>query len=525
MRETPRLSGYHAAVWQEPIILEMGAVGERGIIPSTDRRVAASVGPANELVPPALLRRDPPVLPELAQPQVLRHYLRLSQQTLGMDLGVDIGEGTCTMKYSPKIHEQVARMPQLAELHPEQADEALQGILQITYGLRQFLCEISGMDEFSFQPGGGAQAVFAASCILRAFHLERGESQRDEIITSSFSHPCDAAAPATAGFRVITLPPDEHGLPDIGALRSVVSERTAGLMITNPEDTGIFNPNIDEFTRIVHDAGGLCFQDQANANGILGIARCRDAGFDACHFNLHKTFSSPHGSEGPADGALGVTELLAPYLPTPIVRKDGDSYSFDRDRPRSVGKVRSFAGNLQCVFRAYAWIMSMGADGLRSTAEISVLNNNYLQQRLLEIPGVSMPFAHRPRRLDQVRYSLAQLKEETGVGTEDVRDRMVDFGIQGYWMSHHPWIVPEPFTPEPCETYSKEDCDEWAAVIAQIVREAHEDADHVRQAPHRSTIARIADHDSFEDPGRWAMTWRAFKRKRLGTADRSSSTS
>jgi glycine dehydrogenase subunit 2 len=458
-----------------------------------------------------------PTLPELAQPQVLRHYLRLSQQTLGMDLGTDISEGTTTQKYSPKLHEQFARSPQMSELHPLQPDGSMQGLLRILYGFGRILHEVSGMDEFSFQPAGGAHAVFTAACIMRRYHDLRGElAQRNEIITTIFSHPCDSGAPASAGFKVVSLMPEPDGLPSTDSLEAAVSERTAGIMITNPEDTGIYNPRIDEFVRIVRDAGGVCFQDQANANGVLGITRARDAGFDMCHFNLHKTFSSPHGSEGPATGALAVTEEFARFLPVPVVTFDGERYGLDYDRPDSVGKIRSFLGSIQCVLRAYSWAMSLGGPGLREVAEVSVINNNYLQRKLLDIPGVSIPYGERPRRLDQVRYSLEELARETGIGTDDVHDRMVDFGIQSYWTSHHPWIVPEPFTPEPCETYSKEDCDEWAAVIARVCREAREDPDLVRSAPHNQTIARVADPGVFEDPARWAMTWRAFRRKRTG---------
>ena len=213
-------------------------------------------------------------------------------------------------------------------------------------------------------------------------------------------------------------------------------------MITNPEDTGIYNPQIDKYVEILHDAGALAFTDQANANGILGFARARDAGFDACHFNLHKTFSSPHGCEGPATGAYMCTDELAPYLPVPVVVKDGDRYHLDYDRPESIGRVRGFLGNWMGVIRAYAWIRNLGPEGLKEVAEISVLNNNYLDNLLMGIKGVSRPYAEGHRRLDQVRYSLEKLKEDTGVGTEALRDRMVDFGIQSYWMSHHPWVVP-----------------------------------------------------------------------------------
>ncbi len=505
---------YHAPVWNEPIIMEMGNPGERGVAVPRAPEIEQLVGGAAAFLPEHMWRDDPVALPELAQPQVLRHYLRLSQMCLGNETGSDISEGTTTQKYSPKLHERFVRSSQMAEVHPDQDPETFQGLLEIVYAFGGFMQEISGMDEFGFQAGGGAHAAYTAACVMRKYHEQRGElDQRDEIITTIFSHPCDSAAPATAGFKVVTLMPDENGYPDLETLKAAVSERTAGIMITNPEDTGIYNPRIDEYVKLVHDVGGICYQDQANANGILGIARARDAGFDACHFNLHKTFSSPHASEGPAVGALGVTSDLARFLPAPVIVREGDRYLLDYDRPDSIGKIRSYLGNLHCVMRSYAWVRSMGPDGLREVAEVAVINNNYLQKKLLEIRGVSMPYAEGRRRLDQVRYSLETLKEETGIGTDEVRDRMVDFGVQAYWTSHHPWVVPEPFTPEPCESYSKHDCDEWAAVIRQISDEAYRDPELVRTAPHNQTVARVKDPSAFEDPEKWAMTWRMYQKK------------
>jgi glycine dehydrogenase subunit 2 len=508
-----KLRKYQSAAWDEPIILSLGNKGERGIIPpQADKDVTADIGTSEKLVPKNMQRKTNLDLPELSQYHVLQHYLRLSQQTMGMDLGADISEGTCTMKYSPKMHEQLVK--QIAELHPLQPADHIQGMLEITYKLEQFLKEISGMSKFSFQPGGGAHATYTNACLFRKYHEERGElEQRDEIITTIFSHPCDAATAATAGFKVITLMPDENGYPDLEALKASVSERTAGIMFTNPEDTGIFNPKISEYVKTVHDAGGLCFYDQANANGIMGIARAFDAGFDACHFNLHKTFSSPHGCEGPAAGAYGVREELVKYLPVPTVEFDGSKYFLNYDKPESIGKVRSFIGNLECILRAYAWIMSLGAEGLRTVSEISVLNNNYLDKLLLEIKGVSRPYAEGKRRLEQARYSLGKLKEDTGVGTEAVRYRFSDYGIQGFWMSHHPWIVPEPFTPEPCETYSKEDIEYWAAALRKVVEEAYEDPEFVLKAPYNQVVKQMTDLSILDDPKRWAPTWRAYKKK------------
>lgn len=511
-QESPRR--YHAPVWSEPIIMAMGRKGERGIrIPEVEEEVRAAVGDAIAFVPTTMRRKQPPSLPELSQPHVLRHYLRLSQQTLGMDFNIDLGEGTCTMKYSPKVNEDLVK--ELAEIHPLQAEETIQGVLKIVYDFGHvFLREISGLDEFVFHAGGGNEAAYTNACMIRKFHELNGElGQRDEIITTIFSHPSSAATAATAGFKVITLYPDEEtGFPNTESLKAAVSKHTAGLMTTNPEDTGIFNPEIDEWTKMVHEAGGLCAYDQANANGLLGVSRAKESGFDMCFFNLHKTFSSPHGSYGPACGAVGVKQELAKFLPVPVVTFDGDRYHLDYDRPHSIGKVRDFYGNVQIVLRAYAWAMSMGADGLREVAEISMINNNYLEKKLLTIPGVTKPYKTN-KRLDQIRYSLEKLREETGVGAQDVIRRVVDYGVQSCWLSHHPWVVPEPFTPEPCETYSKADIDYWVAVLAEISKEAYSNPELVKTAPHNSSIARIPDAN-LEDPAKLAMTWRAYLRKR-----------
>jgi glycine dehydrogenase subunit 2 len=505
---------YHGAKWDEPIVLEMGAPGERGYIPPTiEAGIAEAVGEASRLIPAAMRRSEPPRLPEMAQPSVLRHYLRLSQMTMGAHITPDASLGTCTMKYSPLLHEHLARGAWMAEMHPYQDDDTAQGTLEIIYRTEGMLCEISGMDAFTFQPAGGSQAIFANACIIRAYHADRGEAeQRTEIISTSFSHPIDCAAPAVAGFRVITLTPGPNGYPDLEALKAAVSPRTAGLMMTNPEDTGIFNPHVEEFTRVVHDAGGLCAYDQANANGILGITRARENGFDLCQFNLHKTFSVPHGSAGGSCGAGGVTAELAKYLPAPMVGFDGDRYFWDYDRPHSIGKVRSFHGNIQAVLRTYAWIMAHGPGGLRTVAETSVINNNYLATKLGQIDGVDIPYSGNGHRLQEVRYSWEALLEETGVGTDDVRRRMVDFGLQGYFTSHHPVLVPEPFTLEPCESYSKSDLDEYATVLTHIAEEARTDPSTVRSAPHAAAIHRIQE-GVIDDPERLAMTWRGFLKK------------
>lgn len=504
-------SQFHQARWNEPVIMEIGVPGARAIIPpQAEQEIRDVSGHALTAIPEKMRRTAPPELPELSQAQVLRHYLRLSQGVLGADLIVDIGQGTCTMKYSPKINESFVRNPKAAELHPYQHESTVQGMLQIMWEFEQMLKEISGMDRFTFQPGGGSQAIYTNACIIRAYHESRGEKERDEIITTIFSHPVNAACPRTAGFKVITLYPGEKGYPEPDALKKVVSECTAGLMITNPEDTGIYNPHIEELVRIVHDAGGLCAYDQANANGIMGITRARDAGFDMCHFNLHKTFSSPHGCGGPGSGAVGVTGELARFLPVPCVGFDGSRYYLDYNVPESIGKVRGFYGVIQAVLRSYAWVLSLGPQGLREVAEAAVLNSNYLLKKMLEIPGVSIPYPGQ-RRLEQVRYSLEKLTEETGVTSEEIETRVADFGNH-YWTSHHPYLVPEPCTFEPTESYSREDMDSYVDIIRQIASEAYTDPSVIKNAPHNSVVHR-ANQDLLNDPKKWAVTWRAYVRK------------
>jgi len=508
----PNLRRFHQARWDEPIIFELSVPGTRGILPPpVEDEIRQMAGDVVSTLLGSLRRQTPLNLPELAQPQVVRHYMRLSQENLGFDLNVDIGQGTCTMKYSPKINEQLARTPQMSELHPLQPEETVQGILEIMVRFKQILKEISGMDRFSLQPGAGSAAIYTAASIIRAYHVSRGDTDRREIVTTIFSHPSDAACAKTVGLDVVTLYPDEDGYPDLDALKAAVSERTAGLMITNPEDTGIFNPRIAEFVDVVHNAGGLCFYDQANANGILGITRAREADFDLCHFNLHKTFSTPHGCGGPGAGAIGATEMLAPFLPTPVASFDGERYFLDHDRPQSIGKLRAFYGVAAAVLKAYAWVMSLGADGLTQVSKTAVLNNNYLFKRMLEIDGVDAPYAEGKRRIEQVRYSWEKLCTETGVHSEDIGLRAADFGLH-YWTSHHPFVVPEPCTLEPTESFSKADLDEYVDVLKHVAAEARDNPEKVKTAPHNSTVHRT-DQVPFDDPSQWAITWRAYQKK------------
>lgn len=418
------------------------------------------------------------------------------------------------MKYSPKIQEHTANShPKIVNVHPLQDVSTMQGILFIYHEVERYLKSISGMDHFTFQPGGGAHAVYANASIVRQYFRDKGED-RDEIITTIFSHPCDAGCPATAGYKVIDLMQDpELGYPTLEAFKAALSPKTAAIFFTNPEDTGIFNPRIKEYVDAAHSVGALAVYDQANVNGIMGITRAKEAGFDLIHYNLHKTFSSPHGGMGPGCGALGAADFLADYLPVPRVVFDGTSYSLDWHGEKSIGQVRSFFGNAAVVLRAYMWIRALGSDGIREAAMCAVLNNQYMIKEVEKIPGVTMYYAKGKRRIEQCRYSWEKLKEDTGLGTDEVLRRMVDYSLEHYWQSHHPHIVPEPFTLEPTESYSKEDIDEFVAVLRQISKECYETPEIVRTAPHNAPCHGIKNYYEL-DPEKVICTWRQYiKRK------------
>jgi glycine dehydrogenase subunit 2 len=512
------LRRYQAPIWDEPLIMEMSVAGRRGAhLPTVEPEVAAAVGPATDLLPAGMRRAAPPALPEVSEPDVLRHYLHLSQQTLGM-MGISLF-GTCTMKYNPRVNELLAARRELAQLHPDQHESTLQGMLEIVHNFDQLLRELSGMDQFTFQAAGGADAAYTHACVTRAYHAARGElGRRTQVITSIQSHPCNPATANAAGFEVVTLMLGERGYPSLDALKAAVSDRTAALMINNPDDMGIYNPEIKEWVRIVHEAGGLCFYDHANFNGVMSKIRARELGFDACMFMLHKTFGVGKGGGGPAVGAYGCTRELAPYLPGPIVTRNGDAFALSTPGTHSIGKVREYFGNLQQVMKAYAWTRAMGFEGIREASDISVLVNNYMEKELLKIRGVTRSHPGIDGwRMEMTRFSLEQLYEETGVSVMDVQNRMTDFGVDAFWLAHEPWIVPHPFTPEAGEMWSKEDVDYWIAVIRQISAEAYADPELVKSAPHHQAVQKVRT-ETLEDPDKWAMTWRAYRRKHGGGA-------
>ncbi len=516
-RESRVRNGFHQAKWDEPIIFELSSPGERGIqVPAVEAEIMDAVGPVENLIPESMQRKTPPALPEISQPRVLRHYMRLSQQTLGADVNIEIGQGTCTVKYSPKVNEVLAKQPTLTEVHPLQPVETVQGMMEIFYNTDIFLREISGLDRFTFQPGGGSQGILTMASVASAHFKAKGED-RDEIITTLYSHPSDAAAPAVKGYKIIHIGPDKDGYPDLDAFKAAISPKTAGFFVANPEDTGVYNPRVAEFTRLIHEAGGLCGYDQANANGLLGVTRAREAGFDMCFFNLHKTFSTPHGCGGPACGATGAVKELEAYLPGPFINKEGDTFVFDEtslNTPDGVGKVRSWYGVAPVILKAYAWIRAMGAEGLWETAKVAVLNNNYMFKKLMELDCVDAPYIPGKQRVEQVRYTIEKLFKDTGISSGDIQRRMMDFGLH-YWTSHHPYHIAEPITLEPTETPSREDLDEYIDTLKQIFKEAYETPEIIKTAPHASVCHRVDDSPS-DDPEQWNLTWRVYLKKTAG---------
>ena len=507
---------FHQAKWNEPIIYELSEAGQRAVLLPGACCDCLDMAEAVATLPKNMVRRKQANLPEMAQPQLVRHYNHLSQENLGVDSNIDIGQGTCTMKYNPKVNDRLAGSPKVMDMHPLQPDETAQGILEVFYRTGELFREISGLDVFSIQPGSGSHGVLALTSIVRAYWRDRGEEdKRDEIITTLFSHPADAAVPVVKGYKVTIIPPDEEGYPDIEAFKAALSDRTAAIFFTNPEDTGIFNVRIGEFTRLAHAHDVVCCYDQANANGLLGITRTVEAGFDMSFFNLHKTFGAPHGCGGPGSGLVASKKEFRPYMPTPLVEFNPEKgYYLDFDLPKSCGKIKSFWGVAPVIVKAYSWIMSLGAEGLKEVSRVAILNNNYAMKKILAIRGASISFPNHPPRIEQVRYSWEQLKSDTGFGTSDVQRCIPDYGTH-YWSSHEPFVISEPFTIEPSESYSKSDIDAYSAVLEDISRMCYEEPEHVEHAPHNSTVHCI-NHDYFDDPKKYAITWRVYNKKYRG---------
>jgi glycine dehydrogenase subunit 2 len=462
-----------------PTLYELSVRGRRGIdLPDCD--VPEAPLPAGELAADC-------DLPELSQLDVVRHFLALSQRNFGVDTGF-YPLGSCTMKYNPKVNEQIARLPRFAETHPLQEPESVQGNLELMFSLQQWLAEIGGFAGVSLQPSAGAHGEFTGLLMMRAYHRDRGEHERTRILIPDSAHGTNPASTTMAGFTAVELPSDARGNVDLDAVRAACDRTVAGIMMTNPNTLGLFEEHIGEVARLVHACGGLVYGDGANMNALAGIARPGDLGFDVMHFNLHKTFATPHGGGGPGSGPVGVSARLADFLPGPVVDVErgatGDARYLLADPAKSIGRVSTFFGNFGMFVRAYAYIRRHGAAGLRANSEHAVLNANYLRIKLRD--SFRVPFD----RMNMHEFVCQGAVPGTGVRALDVSKRLLDYGFHPP-TNYFPLIVPEALMIEPTETESKPTLDAFVAAMQAIAAEARSDPELVKGAPHDTPVRRL----------------------------------
>ncbi|MBT1280171.1 aminomethyl-transferring glycine dehydrogenase subunit GcvPB [Thermoanaerobacter sp. CM-CNRG TB177] len=437
-----------------------------------------------EILPEQMIRKEEIELPEVSEVDIIRHYTLLSNKNYGVDTGF-YPLGSCTMKYNPKINEDMASLTGFTALHPYQPVETVQGALKLMYELENMLSEITGMDKFTLQPAAGAHGELTGLMIIKAYHEHRNDKKRKKIIVPDSAHGTNPASATVAGFDVIEIKSTKEGAIDLEALKTVLNEEVAGLMLTNPSTLGLFEENIVEIARLVHEAGGLLYYDGANMNAIMGITRPGDMGFDVVHLNLHKTFSTPHGGGGPGSGPVGVKKELADFLPVPVIEFKDGMYTLNYDRPLSIGKVRSFYGNFNVLVKAYSYILTMGAEGLKRASEMAVLNANYLKEKLKN---------HYKVAVDKVcmhEFVLAGLLEKVNdIRTLDVAKRLIDYGFHPPTI-YFPLIVEEAIMIEPTETENKETLDAFIEAMIKIAEEAKENPQLLKEAPHNTPVRRV----------------------------------
>lgn len=474
----------------EKLIFEISRKGRKGTrLPAIDvpaRDIA-------ELIPAKFLRDRSPELPEVSEPEAVRHFTRLSMLNYGVDTGF-YPLGSCTMKYNPKINETAARLPGFAAAHPLVPEEAAQGCLELMYETQRLLSEITGMDAVTLQPAAGAHGEMCGLMMIRAYHEDRGDFGRVKMIVPDSAHGTNPASAAMAGFRVESVPSDPEGMVDLAALEKMLGGDTAGLMLTNPNTLGLFEKNIACIADMVHGAGGLLYYDGANMNAVLGISRPGDMGFDVAHINLHKTFGTPHGGGGPGSGPVAVREKLIPFLPVPVVKKTEAGFSFDYDRPLSIGKISSFYGNFGVAVKAYTYMLMTGASGLKEASEAAVLNANYIREKLKRY--YDLPYA--APCMHEVVFS-GKKQKEYGVSTLDIAKRIIDYGYHPPTV-YFPLIVREAMMIEPTETESRETLDEFIEAMIKIAREAKSDPEKLREAPCVTEISRPDEAKAAREP-------------------------
>ncbi|MEO1497575.1 MAG: aminomethyl-transferring glycine dehydrogenase subunit GcvPB [Planctomycetota bacterium] len=459
------------------LLFDLSKPGRRALrLPECDVPAA----PIEELLPPSVLAERAPELPELAEPQVVRHFTNLSQQNMSVDTHF-YPLGSCTMKHNPKRNERAANLSGIGDLHPYQPEESLQGMLGLLHEMQAYLSEISGLPACSLQPAAGAHGELSALWVAAAYFRDIGE-HRTKVLVPDSAHGTNPASAIMAGFQAVTVKTLVSGAVDMDDFRAKLDDDIAVFMITNPNTVGIFEPQMREIADEVHARGGLIYLDGANMNAILGVTRPGDFGADMQHYNPHKTFSGPHGGGGPGAGPICVTEKLAPYLPSPVVRHDGDRYYLDHDMPKSLGRVRSFFGNVGVLVRAYCYIRTHGPDGLRRVSEQAVLNANYLLSRVKHF----LPVPQGDRCMHEFVASAKTLKTERGVTAMDIAKRLLDYGVHAPTV-YFPQTVPEALMCEPTETESKETLDAFAEVLFRITEE---DAELLHEAPHTTSVSR-----------------------------------
>ncbi len=479
----------------EPLIFDLSAKGRTAVsLPSCDVPEVA----IETLIPNDLLRQQEPSLPEVSEIDVVRHFTHLSNFNHGVDTGF-YPLGSCTMKYNPKVNEMLARLSGFTALHPYQPESLTQGALQLMAELQEDLCELAGMDGFTLQPAAGAHGEMVGMLIIKAYHDHRQDTKRKKVICPDSAHGTNPATAAMAGYDIIQIPSNDRGGVDIEALKKVLNDEVAALMLTNPNTVGLFDENILEITQLVHDAGGLLYYDGANTNAVMGIARPGDMGFDVVHLNLHKTFATPHGGGGPGSGPVGVKEFLIPFLPKPmVVRSKDGTFTLDDDMPLSIGRVRSFYANFSVLVKAYAYIRSLGGKGLKVASECAVLNANYLMSILKE--HYYLPFD----RVCKHEFIITPKNlKSTGVHTLDIAKRLLDYGYHPPTI-YFPIIVEEAMMIEPTETESMETLDEFAQVLIKIAEEAKRDPDLLKNAPYTTLVTRLDEVGAVRKPNlRW----------------------
>jgi glycine dehydrogenase subunit 2 len=461
------------------LVFEKSRPGRRaGRIPAPEKL-------SRQEVPAALRRSTPPRLPELPENEIVRHFTKLTTRNFGIDTGF-YPLGSCTMKYNPRVNERVAALPGFRDLHPLQDEEASQGALELMHDLQEILAEITGLDAVSLQPAAGSQGELTGLMLMRAYFADKGEGERRrKIVVADTAHGTNPASVTMAGYELVKVDTDKRGNIDLDDLRAKVDEETAGLMLTNPSTLGLFDEHIEEIAKTFHEIGGLLYYDGANLNAVCGISRPGDMGFDIVHINLHKTFSQPHGGGGPGGGPIAVRRELERYLPVPAVVRDGKRFRLDYDRPKSIGKVRAFTGPFGVFVRSYAFILAWGRD-LRTMSEDAVLNANYLLARLKD--AYELPFDRLC--MHEFVVSARRLKREHGITALDVAKRLMDYDFHPPTI-YFPLIVPEALMVEPTETETKETLDSFADAINAIAREAGEQPELLKEAPHNRPVRRL----------------------------------